>query len=331
MKPRAISRRELFRLEREPPAADHWIRVHRFAMACRFEITLSGEDAALVPAARDVLADLERIEAALTVFRDSSTISRLNRDAAQGPVVVEPDVFELLALCRTLHADTDGAFDVTSTPLSRCWGFLRRAGRLPAAAEIEAALSCVGMDAVALDASTSSVHFRRAGSELNLGGIGKGYALGVMAAGLRARGAGRALLSAAGSSVLALGGPPGGWPIEVRSRQGQGRTLARLFLEDGAMGTTGAGEQFLEVDGRRYGHVLDPRSGWPAEGMLSVTVVCADPACADALSTAFFVGGLDLATRYCASHPETLALLATSDGQLHLRGTRTGARLETTS
>jgi thiamine biosynthesis lipoprotein len=112
---------------------------------------------------------------------------------------------------------------------------------------------------------------------------------------------------------MALGGRGRGWLVDVSSKRARGR-LARLRLREGALATSGAGEQFFEKDGRRYGHVLDPRTGWPAEGTLSVSVVCAEAAVADALSTAFLVGGLDLARRYCAAHPETLALVTPDDG-----------------
>ena len=296
------------------PVADHWIRLQRTAMACRFTVLLSGEAAHQVPAAHDELDEVERIEAALTVFRESSDLVRLNRRAAAAPVAVEAELFALLALCREVHAETAGAFDITSTPLSRCWGFLAREGRLPAAEEIEAARALVGMDAVTLDASRRTVRFQRPGVELNLGSIGKGYALRRIGERLQGRGLGHALLSAAGSSVVAIGGRDGGWLIDVRSPQRPDGCLARLRLRNGALGTSGAGEQFVEVDGTRYGHVIDPRTGWPAKGVLSASVVHRDAALADALATAFCVGGPELARRYCATHPNTLALLTPSEG-----------------
>ena len=309
------SRRALLRMDFGTPlaVADHWIRLQRRAMACRFTILLSGEDAHHVPAARDELDEVERIEAALTVFREESDLVRLNLRAAVAPVAVALELFALLALCRDLHADTEGAFDITSTPLSRCWGFLAREGRLPAPEEIEAARALVGMDAVTLDASRRTVRFQRPGLELNLGSIGKGYALRRIGERLQGGGVRHALLSAAGSSVLAIGGRDGGWLIDVRSPQRPDRCLARLRLRNGALGTSGAGEQFVEVGGTRYGHVIDPRTGWPAKGVLSASVVHRDAAVADALATAFCVGGPQLARRYCATHPNTMALLTLND------------------
>jgi thiamine biosynthesis lipoprotein len=243
---------------------------------------------------------------------------------------MESDLFALLVRCRDLHARTGGAFDITSTPLSRCWGFLRREGRLPSPEAIAAARAIVGMPGVVFDEAARTVGFARPGMELNLGSIGKGYALDRMAALMRGRGVSHALLSAGGSSAVALGGRGQGWTVDIRSRQVGGGKLARLHLRDGALATSGAGEQFFEVDGKRYGHVIDPRTGWPAAGVLSVSVVTAEGALSDALSTAFLVGGLEVARRYCASQAQTLAFVTPDDGSSKpvVLGAFAGARVE---
>jgi FAD:protein FMN transferase len=309
-----ISRRDLARRDTYQPACDYWLRVHRRAMACRFEVTLAGEDAADVAAARAALDAIDAIEARLTVFRESSTVAHVNRAAADRPVGVDEDLFDLLQLCRGLHDVTDGAFDITSTPLSRCWGFLRREGRLPAANDVSSARDVVGMRHIILDDTRRTVRFDRAGVELNLGAIGKGWALDRVARTLRDDGVSRALLSAGRSSIRAIGSPAGGWPIGLSSPR-LDRPFAHVALHSGALGTSGAGEQYFEVDGQRYGHVIDPRTGWPAQGALSVSVICTEAAVADALSTAFFVGGLDLARRYCAAYPLTLVVFVPDDGE----------------
>jgi thiamine biosynthesis lipoprotein len=317
-----VTRRELLSFHRraddraaaEDAGEDYWIRVHRRAMACRFEITVSGEDGHQVAAARDALDEVERIEASLTVFRETSDLVRVNRLAAREPVEVDPDLFDLLSLSRELYEATDRAFDVTSTPLSRTWGFLSRAPCVPSPAALEEARNLVGLDGVDLDAARRTVRFGRPGMELNLGSIGKGHALRQVGGLLRDRGLRHALVSAAGSSVLAIGGRAGGWRVDVVSRQVKRTRLARMALRDVALGTSGAGEQFVEADGRRYGHVLDPRTGWPASGVVSASVVTGDAAVADALSTAFLVGGIALAERYCATHPGVLALVTPDDG-----------------
>jgi thiamine biosynthesis lipoprotein len=276
-------------------------------MACRFQVTLSGEHSGHIAAAREALDEVDRIEDVLTVFRDASEVARVNREAADGPVPVSDTLLDVLRRCRKIHEAVEGAFDPTSAPLSRCWGFLQREGRLPDGAEIAAALALVGLDKVDVDSQGRTIRFRRRGMALNFGAVGKGYALDRAAALLRERGVPRALLSAGGSSVLAFGGGEG-FPVELRSPRAAS-VIARLEVADAALGTSGAGEQFFEAGGRRYGHVLDPRTGWPAAGVLSASVGAPAAADADALSTAFLVGGPALAERYCDAHPGTLALL----------------------
>jgi thiamine biosynthesis lipoprotein len=281
-------------------------------MACRFEITLSGEDAEFMETARRALAEADRVEDRLTVFRESSDLVDLNRRAALEPVALDAELMSLLSKCHSLSSDTEGAFDPTSTPLSRCWGFLRREGRLPTPAEIESARACVGMGAVVVDETARTVRFVREGIELNLGGIGKGYALDRIAGLLAFDGVRHALVSAGGSSVRALGGRGVGFSVDLSSPARE-KPLARIRLRDASLGTSGAGIQFVEIEGTRYGHVIDPRTGWPSGGVLSVSVIADDAATADALSTAFLVGGEELARRYCETHADVAVFLTPDD------------------
>jgi thiamine biosynthesis lipoprotein len=283
-------------------------------MACRFEVVLASVDCAFVLSAMSALDEIDRVERELSVFIADSVISNVNRDAAARAVAVPPDVAELLIDCQRVYRDTDGAFDLTTTPLSRCWGFLRREARVPHIAAIEHARGKVGFDAVHVSAVPPVVTFSRPGIEVSLGAVGKGHALDRAASVLRASGVQHALLSAGGSSIVAVGGRGDGWEIEIVSPNRAGQPIATLALRNAALGTSGAGQQFVVQDGRRYGHVIDPRTGWPADGVLSASVVAPDAASADALSTAFLVGGVDLATRYCSAHPDVLALITPDDG-----------------
>jgi thiamine biosynthesis lipoprotein len=299
-------------------------------MACRFEVTLCEGDAVWLDAARAALDEADRVESLLTAFRPSSEISRVNREAYDGAAAVDEELWALLRRCVDLHAATAGTFDITAAPLSRCWGFLRREGCVPSNADIESARSLVGMPGVRFHETGREIRFARSGMELNLGAIGKGYALDRMAVVLRRLGVRRALVSAGSSSVRALGAPSGGWPIDLRSPQVRRQRLARIYVRDGALGTSGPGEQFIVADGVRYGHVIDPRNGWPAQGVLSASAITADATRADALSTAFLVGGPALAGQYCRDHPDTLALLTLDDGSERpcVFGSYAGAALE---
>jgi len=327
---RTWSRRAILRglAARRSTVGGAWIHLARRAMACSFEVTLASEDTFDVPAARAALEDVDTLEDQLTIFRETSAIAHINRRAASEPVAVDRALFDLLWECGEVHRATGGAFDITSTPLSRCWGFLQREGHLPSAEAIEAARANVGFGAVTLDRDSLAIRFARPGIELNLGAIGKGYALDRVAARMRGSGVRHALLSAGRSSIKALSGPDGGWPIDIISPI-LGRSIARIYLSDAALGTSGAGEQFVHVQGVRYGHVIDPRSGWPATGTLSTTVIATHAASADALSTAFFIGGTSLARQYCGTHPGTVVLI-TPEGQESpiVLGHRPGVRVE---
>ena len=301
---------------KKPEPAGFWLHVNRSAMACRFEVTLPISDRAGVAVATDALNLIDELEAQLSVFQASSEISFINREAARRAVAVERSLFDLLSLCKSLHEQTDGAFDVTAGALTRCWGFLKRSGRIPAADELENARSLVGSDGLLLDQQTRSVRFLREGMEVNLGSIGKGYALDRVVSEMRDRVA-SALLNAGASSMYALGAGDRneGWSVGLRDPRNKNRRLARLRLRDCALSTSGSEEQFFEHDGQRYGHIIDPRSGWPAQRVTSVSVVARSAAISDALATAFYIGGRSVAENYCAANPEVLAIMLERDAE----------------
>lgn len=283
----------------------------RVAMACRFEVTLPEREPDAVRISREALDKIDQIESQLTVFRDTSEISYINRHAGSAPVRAERSLYELLEQCMRLSSDTDGAFDVTAGPLVRCWGFLKRQGRFPEPDEIASALSSVGMRRVMLDPAAQTVKFASVGVEVNFGAIGKGFALDCAAAAVRRQGSTSALLSGGGSSIIAIGDGyrHGGWSVGVKHPAKPGSRLAVLSMRDCAMATSGGGEQYFEIGGKRYCHIIDPRSGWPATGLNGATVIAKSAAVADALSTAFFIGGPQVAERYCGSHSEVMVIL----------------------
>jgi thiamine biosynthesis lipoprotein len=307
-----------------------WLHVNRTAMACRFEVTLPMADRAGVAVATDALNQIDRLEAQLSVFRESSEVSRINRQAATEAIRVEDSLFDLLALCKRLHHDTDGAFDITSGPLTRCWGFLKREGRVPSASEIKSARLLVSSNQLLLDDAARTIHFLRTGTEVNLGSIGKGYALDRVATSIRDR-VPIALLNAGASSICAIGAGDRdqGWSVGLRHPRHKNRRLATLRLRDCALSTSGSEEQFFEHDGQRYGHIIDPRSGWPAQGVTSVSVVARSGAISDALATAFYVGGRELAERYCSSHPDVLGIMLESSSKTPvIIGSHGGCQIE---
>jgi thiamine biosynthesis lipoprotein len=189
---------------------------------------------------------------------------------------------------------------------------------MPTEDEVSAALARVGMSDVALDATNRTIKFRRPGLSLHLNCIGNGYALDRMGELLDSAGVGDYLLHGGQSSVVARGAHPGanrtGWSIGVPDPLRPGERLGEVELVNEALGTSGSGTQFFEHEGRRYGHLLDPRTGRPVDGLYSATAIARTGAEADALSTAFYVMGVDATAAYCAEHPDVAAILV-SDGR----------------
>ncbi len=292
------------------------LEVGRRAMACQFEVFLNAgaESAAATEAALEALDLIDQLEDQLSVYRHRSEISQLNAVAARRPVRVESRLFQLLTLAVQLYEQTERAFDITSGPLIKAWARLRREGHLPTSEEVAEALECVGSDKLALNSIERSVSFTHAGLGIDLGGIGKGYALDRCAEQLASAGVSDYMIHGGSSSVLARGQRRSGteqpgWTVGVRHPLRADRRLAEIQLIDRAMGTSGAGTHDVYHQGKRYGHILDPRRGEPVGGVLSTTVVAPSAAVADALSTAFYVLGLEPAERYCAAHPEVAVLL----------------------
>jgi thiamine biosynthesis lipoprotein len=299
----------------EPAAGGYLLQWSRRAMACKFEFFLNaGQYPRAAEAAVAAFDLVDHLEDQLSVYREHSEISQLNRSAAGGSVAVEPRVFALLEQAVRIFHETEGAYDITAAPLSNVWGFTRRAGSIPTPDTLAAALERVGSEHLELDSGSSSVRFRKVGIEINLGSIGKGFALDRCAELFLAEGVHDFLLHGGHSSVLARGanaslGPEQGWSVGVRNPLHPDRRLGQLSLRGRALATSGSGTQFFMHHDRRYGHILDPKSGWPADGVLSATVLAPTAAEADALSTAFYVMGPQRAREYCAGHPQFAALL----------------------
>ena len=290
------------------------IRVGRRAMACEFEVLLNaGQYADGTELAVEALDLVERLEDQLTVYRAESEVSRLNRTAFEREIEVEPRLFELLAFAQNLQQRTAGAYDITSGPLSKVWGFYRRAGQMPRDDDLAAALAHVGSQHMTLDAARRAIRFSQPGLEINLGSIGKGYALDRCAELLESRGMADFMLHGGQSSVLARGSrglaAGEGWCVGLRHPLRPDETLGEIRLRNRGLATSGSGKQFFFHEGRRYGHILDPRTGRPADGVLSSTVLAPTAAEADALSTAFFVIGIEPALAYCRAQPHLGAVL----------------------
>jgi FAD:protein FMN transferase len=269
-------------------AATTTLRFSAMAGAC--EIHLAGADSAVMnEAAARAMAEVQRIEAKYSRYRDDSIVSRINA-AAGGAAAVEVDAetASLLAFASQLHLQSDGLFDITSGVLRRAWNF--RTGVPPTAAQLEALLPLVGWGQVQREANT--VRLPRADMELDFGGFGKEYAADRAATLLVEAGMRHGYVNLAGD-IRIVGEREDGaaWRFGIQHPRDAGATIAGVELTQGALATSGDYERFFIHGGRRYCHVLDPRSGWPVQHWQSISVAL--PACvaAGALTTIAMLQG----------------------------------------
>ena len=291
-----------------------WVREARQAMGTRWEIVLPGEERPrLMGAAEEALDEVERLEAQLSKFKIESDVSGINTFAATEPVRVEPRLFSLLRRALAVSRETEGAFDLTVGPLLRAWGFVGGAGLLPDPAELEAAREVVGFELVELDEEASTIRFLREGVNLDLGAIGKGYAIDRSRELLEDAGVDRGLIHGGTSTVYGLGAPPGeeGWRVALRDpRRGEQDLLGEILLRDRGLSVSGPHNRAFRAGDRLYGHVLDPRTGEPTEGALLAAVAHASGTLTDALSTALLVLGPEGLPLIGASYPDADLLVA---------------------
>lgn len=267
-------------------------------MATRFEIVLHGRNpVALRAAGEEALDEIERIEALLSLYRDTSEIAHVNARAAREPVRVSLPVFRLLEQARRLSEETGGAFDITIAPLVRCWGFMGGTGQMPAPEAVAAAREKVGWNLVQLDPANVTVRFAREGVMLDLGAIGKGYAIERAAEILRDDGVTSAILHGGTSTVHAIGFPPdaGTWKVAIERPLDDSATppalLATVSLKDESLSVSAVWGRSFQSGNKTYGHVIDPRSGQPVEAALLAAVVLPSATETDALSTALLTLG----------------------------------------
>jgi len=286
------------------------------AMGTVFEFTLytrpgdAGTDE-IGRIAEEAFASVDELDARLSTWRGDSLITYVNQHAAFGPVPVSADLIELIEYCKNINEATKGAFDPTIGPLLEVWGFHKKKNQIPDKIQIQIALSRVGLAEVLVDKKERTVHLGLEGMRLDFGGVGKGLALDVAAAVLREHGVTTALLNAGTSTVVAMGTPPGepGWKVRIRNPYDAEKCLDEVVLRDESLSTSGSYEKFVEVDGKKYCHIFNPKTGQPVEEMLSATAIAREGKESDALSTAFFVLGVEKTRAYCRNHDHVRAIL----------------------
>lgn len=265
------------------------------AMGATFSVVLYGSDQELMNRAIDAaFEEVHRLDELLSNYKPASEWSRINRDAALGPVVVSSESFQLLSDCIEYSRASEGTFDVTVGPLMRAWGFFGGDRKVPSSDQIREALEIVGSHHIQLNAQKWTVHFDHPGVEIDPGGVGKGYAVDRMVEILRSRGFRNALVAASGSSIFGLGNPPEeprGWPISIADPWDHRKNAAQVFLKDMSLSTSGSYEKSFRVAGHRYSHIMDPRRGVPAESAVQVTVVAPRAIDSEVWAKPYFIQG----------------------------------------
>lgn len=288
------------------------------AMACDCEVRIAGwSERKAAPLAQRAIDEVRRIEAKYSRYRADSVVSRINAAAGSGRAVeVDAETAQLLAFAQQLHQQSEGLFDVTSGILRRAWDF--RARRKPGEGELDALLGRIGWHKLRFDGQRIALPL--AGMELDFGGFGKEYAADRAAALLQAAGVRHGMVNL-GGDIRVIGPRPDGcpWVIGIQHPREPHTVIAHCAVRDGALATSGDYERsFADDDGRRYCHVLDPRSGWPVSHWQSVSVVA--PACvaAGALTT---IAMLKQADALAFLDAQGVAYLAVdSQGRVHRRG-----------
>lgn len=300
----------------EKPAELTRLRRRSNVMGTSLEITVVGNvEAELESAITAAALEMKRVEDLMTDWRPSA-LTRLNERAGEGPCAVPRELLEIIDRGLKLGARTSGAFDITYAGAGRLWDFKRKPPVIPTPEEIERALKSVGYRRVRIDRGAGTVELEGT-MRIGLGGIAKGYGVDRAMAVIRGRGIVSAVVNAGGdlrSRGSDLTGS--GWEVEVVHPREPGRGLARFRLEDASLATSGDYSRFFVLDGVRYHHILDPRTGSPARGCITASVVAPRAEEADALATALCVLGPEAGLELVASLPEVEALCVSLDGRV---------------
>ncbi len=264
-------------------------------MGNRFEISVVAPNEAWAEARIDAaVAEIRRIEALLTTYREDSQTNQINANAGIEPMQVDPEVFDLIKRSKRISALTQGAFDITYGSIDKSlWNFDTHMTRLPDAATARLAVRLIDYRNVILDEASRSVFLKYQGMRIGFGGIGKGYAAEMAKQLLIKQGVTSGIVNAAGD-LTTWGMQPNGhpWTIGIADPNAKNQPFSCLNISDVAVATSGNYEKFVMIDGKRYSHTIDPKTGLPVSGIKSVTIVCPNAEIADAMATPVMVMGV---------------------------------------
>jgi thiamine biosynthesis lipoprotein len=287
-------------------------------MGTMVEVTvMEGDGARFDDAVKAAYQEIKRLEALFSSYKPFSDVSKISMNAGRGAVVVSEEVAAVTAAALRVAELTGGAFDPTVGALAEIWGFSGEVKEVPKAEEVARLLPLVDYKNVTVDLKASTIELERAGMAFNLGGIAKGYIIGSAVEVLKANGVERAIIKAGGDMfAFNATGSSAPFVIGIQDPRNPDALIGEAHFNNGAVATSGDYERFFIKDSKRYHHILDPSTGYPAMGTRGVTIVAADPTRADALSTSVFVMGPERGMALIERLDGVEGLIVDSDGEI---------------
>jgi FAD:protein FMN transferase len=311
------------------------------SMGTVFETTIYAPDKYVAEKTfNDVFQEINRLDYLMSNYKKGSVLSQLNKNASSEPTVCNKELANVIEQSLQYSEITDGTFDITIGPLMKKWGFFKKQGRVPGKEELESVLESVSYKNITVEEKAKkslaknpitlkTVYFKNTGTQIDLGGIGKGYAVDRAVTVLKQNGISSALINFAGN-IYTFGTPPGkdSWVIGLQHPRKSEGLLGTFEIKDKAVSTSGDYEKFFTIEGKRYSHIIDPRTGHPVKGIVSVTIVTGNATRADALSTGVFVLGLEKGMNLIEQLQDVEGIIVYEDADSRL-STKTSSGMQT--
>ncbi|WP_246222905.1 FAD:protein FMN transferase [Draconibacterium halophilum] len=264
------------------------------------------------------VSEIKRIEKLISSWDANSETSAINNNAGVQPVKVSPELFALIERAIRISELTDGAFDISYASMDRIWQFDGSMTVMPSEETIAASVAKVGFKNIVLDKSASTVFLKKEGMKIGFGAIGKGYAADKAKALLMEKGVSAGIINASGD-MNTWGKQPDGtyWKVAITNPMNKDKAFALLPIKNSAVVTSGDYEKFVKFNGIRYTHIIDPRTGYPAHGIISATVFAPKAELADALATSVFVMGIDVGLDRINQLPQIECIIIDDKGTIH--------------
>lgn len=288
-------------------------------MGSRFDITVVAENNVQGKAYIEMaIAEINRIEKLISSWDVNSQTSKINRNAGIRPVKVDTGLFDLIQRALSISKLTDGAFDISYASMDKIWKFDGSMDEIPSAEAIKKSVQKVGFENIILDEQHQSVYLTKEGMKIGFGAIGKGYAADKAKQLLITKGVVAGIINASGD-MSTWGKQPDGkeWMVAITNPMNKNNAFAILPLKQGAVVTSGDYEKFVKFNGLRYSHIINPKTGYPATGIISATIFASSAELADALATAVFVMGKDVALDRINQLPNIECIIIDDKGKIH--------------